>query len=163
MSRILARSKMGLAVAIKQTFQASRFRSTAHWSPHSLSWFQARELQSAVKLQGQAGLAQAPEPDQVPGNFLLDNLPDSTHKTEPGQVVSRPKAEDHNSKARTSSLPVVGSDTPLTPQHDFNPVPVLEYHRGAKFDRVPYWRKISRWKDVTENEFLSYEWSVGLL
>lgn len=38
-------------------------------------------------------------------------------------------------------------------------VPV--YHRGAKFDRVPYWRTVSRWKDVTEEKFLSYRWQVS--
>jgi len=41
-----------------------------------------------------------------------------------------------------------------------NPVTPL-YHQGNKFDRVPYWQKIPRWKDVTEKEWLSYEWQVS--
>ena len=28
--------------------------------------------------------------------------------------------------------------------------------------RMPYWQKIGRWKDVGEDEFLSYRWQVRL-
>ncbi len=135
----------------------------AHWSTQSLSWSQTREFQSAVKLRGQAGLAQVPEPDQVPDSFLLNNLQDGARQAELGQVVSHPTAEGSNSRQRIQSRPESMAEIPTTPQHVFASMPILEYHRGTKFDRVPYWRKISRWKDVTEKEFLSYEWSVGLL
>lgn len=42
---------------------------------------------------------------------------------------------------------------------DHAPAPV--YHRGTKFDRLPYWQKIGRWKDVSEQQFLSYRWNVS--
>ncbi|KAH7410961.1 hypothetical protein BKA64DRAFT_570006 [Cadophora sp. MPI-SDFR-AT-0126] len=35
------------------------------------------------------------------------------------------------------------------------------YHVASKFDRVPYWQKIGRWKHVSEDEFLSYAWNVS--
>ncbi|PSS22823.1 hypothetical protein M430DRAFT_135122 [Amorphotheca resinae ATCC 22711] len=35
------------------------------------------------------------------------------------------------------------------------------YHRGALFDREPYWQKIARWSDVSEKEFLSYRWQIS--
>jgi lysine 2,3-aminomutase len=35
------------------------------------------------------------------------------------------------------------------------------YFRGSKFDRVPYWQKICRWRDVGEKEFLSYHWNTA--
>ena len=27
-------------------------------------------------------------------------------------------------------------------------------------DKIPYWQKISLWKDVNEHDFLSYQWQV---
>jgi hypothetical protein len=38
---------------------------------------------------------------------------------------------------------------------------VFPDHHGSKFERVPYWQNIPRWKNVTENQFLSYEWNVS--
>lgn len=53
---------------------------------------------------------------------------------------------------------------PETIRHDLpTPAAVPAYHRGSKFDRVPYWQKIPRWKDVTEKDFLSHRWGVSVL
>ena len=36
------------------------------------------------------------------------------------------------------------------------------HHRGTKFERLRYWQKIPRWKDVTVKEFLTHSWQVRL-
>ncbi|CZS89254.1 related to lysine 2,3-aminomutase [Rhynchosporium agropyri] len=41
------------------------------------------------------------------------------------------------------------------------PVATPAYYIGSKFDRIPYWQKIGRWKDVSEEHFLSYKWNTA--
>ncbi|EKD16268.1 uncharacterized protein L3040_009498 [Drepanopeziza brunnea f. sp. 'multigermtubi'] len=45
------------------------------------------------------------------------------------------------------------------PYPEARTVPV--YHHGSKFERIPYWQKIRRWEDVTEEQFLSYRWNIA--
>lgn len=39
-------------------------------------------------------------------------------------------------------------------------LPLYHVGREAKFERVPYWQNISRWKDVPESLWLDYSWGV---
>ena len=49
--------------------------------------------------------------------------------------------------------------TATEPVVDTSHVPA--YHYGSKFDRVPYWQNIERWKGISEKQFLSYKWGVS--
>ncbi|TVY82231.1 L-lysine 2,3-aminomutase [Lachnellula suecica] len=49
---------------------------------------------------------------------------------------------------------------PISPAVVAKKAPVVfPHHHGSKFERVPYWQDIPRWKDVTEEQFMSYEWN----
>ncbi|KAL5329830.1 hypothetical protein ACEPPN_003349 [Leptodophora sp. 'Broadleaf-Isolate-01'] len=44
---------------------------------------------------------------------------------------------------------------------DVEAVATPAYHIGSKFNRTPYWQKIGRWKDIPEDQFLSYRWNTA--
>lgn len=60
-------------------------------------------------------------------------------------------------------------DLPLSPRAILEPVEQANeqelqaplYHYGGKFDRVPYWQAITRWRDISEEQFLTYEFNVS--
>jgi hypothetical protein len=55
---------------------------------------------------------------------------------------------------------------PISPQSDAQQTIIQEkavplYDRKSKFDKEQYWQKIDRWKDVTQEQFLSHRWNVS--
>lgn len=66
--------------------------------------------------------------------------------------------ELHN--ARTDLIPPTGK--PILSASIVEKLPTfLPYQHGSKFERRPYWQSIPRWKNITEDQFLSYEWNVS--
>jgi len=123
---------------------------------------QTRLFRSAAQQQGQAGLARAPEPEYF-SEHVLENLPEQvTHPS------ATPEALVHDEEAilqknsisvlQETTKPVVETSA-IEPVIDTSNVPA--YQHGSKFDRVPYWQNIGRWKNVTEEKFLSYRWGVS--
>lgn len=73
-----------------------------------------------------------------------------------------PSVEDLLKKSGEAKLqetpePMIGT---TSTESAIDPTTVPAYFRGSKFDRVPYWQKIERWKDISEKQFLSYSWGV---
>lgn len=42
-------------------------------------------------------------------------------------------------------------------------LPLYHVGRETKFERVPYWQSIARWKDVPESLWLDYSWGVSYI
>lgn len=74
----------------------------------------------------------------------------------------RPPTDVHTNSAYSQNLAVEEKD-PSGCSIDEGTIKVESplYFRGQKFDREPYWQKIPRWKDVSENDFLTYSWQVS--
>jgi lysine 2,3-aminomutase len=121
---------------------------------------QSSLFRSVAQQQVQAGISRAPEPEYVPAHIVQDLLETVPHQTvAPIQYVQDLDGTmKHNgaSTAQEASVPV--TETTTEPTTKFPAVPA--YFRGVKFDPVPYWQKIGRWKDTTEKQFLSYRWGV---
>jgi hypothetical protein len=123
---------------------------------------QSSLFRSAAQQQVQVGLspAPAPEPEYIPAHIVQDLLETASHQT----VASNPFVQEsdgtmkHSGASITQEVPVPVAETTTEPKTKFAAVPA--YFRGVKFDRVPYWQKIGRWKDITEKQFLSYRWGV---
>jgi lysine 2,3-aminomutase len=129
------------------------------FSTSQVSTFRLSTLQN-----GQAGLARAPE---------REYLPEDTRETSPGEVihhsvtpklasqhVDNPQKRVGKAKVQETSKPRV-KETSSLPGSGIGLASVPAYFRGAKFDPVPYWQKIERWKDISEKQFLSYRWGVS--
>lgn len=129
----------------------------------------ARLFRSAIQYNEQAELSRAPS-QHLPFNdfIVIQNI--SQHKIPPlaSKTASQNKGqitENFRDVYQTSAVeqaiqkPVQSSKSTSDCVRELPSVPA--YHRGSKFDRVPYWQQIGRWKDVTENQFLSYRWSVS--
>ncbi|KAE8449221.1 hypothetical protein EG329_008388 [Mollisiaceae sp. DMI_Dod_QoI] len=126
---------------------------------------QKRYFQLSAERMGSAGVAHAPM-RQDPPDVVYDRYNDSPRGTsipvEPGRAV---QVSDYTHGVQGSmskaSLPRVATlgreDSAQTTSTSANPA----YYHGSKFDRVPYWQKIGRWKDVGEKEFLSYRWNTA--
>lgn len=88
------------------------------------------------------GLSQTQSDKFIPTSTARPGLPPrSLHRDITDLSTASHKAEIHQS-------PWI--ETAVTPA----------YHIASKFDRVPYWQNIGRWKDVSEDQFLSYTWNV---
>jgi lysine 2,3-aminomutase len=121
-------------------------------------------FRSAAQNQGQAGLAHAPQPEYIP-EHIMQNLPESvtlSTVTPKAPVQSVKDVLTGNGAAEVQKRPkLVVEKTQTTPESLVDPATVPAYHRSSKFDRVPYWQKIGRWKGITESQFLSYRWGVS--
>lgn len=121
---------------------------------------QSSLFRSAAQQQVQAGLSPAPEPEYIPAHIVQDLLETVSHQT----VAPKPFVQDldgtmkHSGASTAQEVPVPVAETTTGPTTKFAAVPA--YFRGVKFDPVPYWQKIGRWKDITEKQFLSYRWGV---
>jgi lysine 2,3-aminomutase len=126
--------------------------------------FQTNSFRSAAQQQGQVGLAHAPEREYTPEHIMQD-LPETVLQP----TVTKKPAVQHveNVLKRNGEAVVQKTLEPITEEIQTTSEPIIDaatipaYHRGSKFDRVPYWQNIGRWKDITENQFLSYRWGVG--
>ena len=112
-----------------------------------------RSFRSAGKQQGQPALAEKPTHIE----FLPDapQFPESTDN-----LVEKNIIHSHASPARTLEREIRephGNDATLEMPSPTVPL----YHRSSKFERVPYWQKIPRWSDVSEEQFLTYSWGVS--
>ncbi|KAL2070579.1 hypothetical protein VTL71DRAFT_13605 [Oculimacula yallundae] len=126
----------------------------------------ARPFTSATNLHGPVGL----EGDSVRGigNPQPFPLPQAGIYSPIPHV--RPLLPPVISKQQTQSPDPAGNDatTVLAQSHEHfqsavqaEAVTTPAYHMGSKFERVPYWQKIGRWKDVSEEQFLSYRWNTA--
>lgn len=119
----------------------------------------SRFFKSKIELQAQAGLA------------VKEDYAHNSGYSDVGMGTTR--------HASFGNQPGLGSDHLLPLQYDYilpqrreRPeiervqnvaTPMSQYHVGreSKFERVPYWQKIPRWKDVTEQQWLDYNWGVS--
>lgn len=54
------------------------------------------------------------------------------------------------------------SPRPIIPSGAMQKVGIVPlYHYGSRFERVRYWQDIPGWRQVTEQQFLSYGWNVS--
>jgi lysine 2,3-aminomutase len=115
---------------------------------------QSSLFRSAALQQVHAGLARASEPEFIPQHILQDPPETFTHPP--------PHFEDLLEKGGVRKLQEISKSmvAPTSTESAIDPVIVPAYFRGSKFDRVPYWQKIGRWKDISEKQFLSYSWGV---
>jgi hypothetical protein len=120
--------------------------STARFSPFKVA-DAARTFQSFVQRQGQSALAEAPSYEHAPVFETSEELTRSQFPT-----TEAPSAQPATtSKALNPDVYKIATQK--------NVVPL--YYRGSKFDKEPYWQKIDRWKDVTQEQFLSHRWNVS--
>jgi hypothetical protein len=121
---------------------------------------QSSLFRSAAQQQVQAGVSPAPEPEYVPAYIVQDLLETGSHQiVAPKQYVQDLDGTmKHNGASTAQEVPVPVAETTTEPTTKLPAVPA--YFRGVKFDPVPYWQKIGRWKDTTEKQFLSYRWGV---
>lgn len=129
-----------------------------------------RQFHSDIQRQGQAGLAPAPVEEDYSSSFTASGrtIPEnSTQKsrlqTEPHRIFEKPL--DYH-RGSTQSFPLRQVSKRLVESEDTSGTSALTasiplYHCSSKFDRLPYWQKIPRWKDVSEKQFLNYSWGVS--
>lgn len=160
MSSLLASSKLSGAIKLGLLFH--RTRSTTKLTGCAFPATQTSFFRSATQQQGQAGLARAPEPEYIPEHIIQD-LPRSV--TRPPFFSETSFQDVQDSVKKDSAATLQDTTNPVTQTTSTEPVldttTVPAYHRGSKFDRVPYWQKIGRWKDITAEKFLSYRWGVS--
>jgi hypothetical protein len=152
----LARSASGLT--LRTTIRTYATRRVIRETSSNPLITPSRSFQSTGHFQGQVHAEvpaySAPFDHGVIGNGDFS----STFLTSPSSVAEAITLE--HPVSRPSFTPeevtsVIDFDESVTQD------PVLPlYHRGSKFDREPYWQKISRWKDVAEKEFLTHSWQV---
>lgn len=117
-----------------------------------------RNFQSFVQRQGQAGLAEYSRYHEQALEY--ENTEELTRSQSP---VYQVQSTTSSYPSPFTSIPDVASKTPksaigeTTAQEKVVPL----YYQGSKFDKEPYWQKIGRWKDVTEEQFLSHRWNVS--
>lgn len=122
---------------------------------------QSSLFRSAAQQQVQAGLSPPPEPEYVPAHIVQDLLETVSHQA----VAPKIFAQDldgpmkHSGASTAQEVPLPVAETTTGPTTKFAAVPA--YFRDVKFDPVPYWQKIGRWKDITEKQFLSYRWGTA--
>jgi len=100
-----------------------------------------RSFQSIGRSKEQAEPAEASTLEKLPRQGLWETpLPFPMPETTVSQSLVPQTQHTQYEASQSTALPI--------------------YHRGALFDREPYWQKIARWSDVSEKEFLSYRWQV---
>lgn len=134
-------------------FGACRYysRSAANISPYKIP-STARNFQSSVQRHGQSALAESPSYEQSPAYVNADDLVRSQQSVSP--------------TPSTTMDPAGPIPAPISPQSDAQQIIIQEkavplYDRKSKFDKEQYWQKIDRWKDVTQEQFLSHRWNVS--
>jgi hypothetical protein len=116
---------------------------------------QSRLFRYAAQQQGQAGLARARKPEFFPAHIIPD-LPETvTHLPQSFEDLLK-----QSGAATLQEIPKPVLENTST-EAVVEPMAVPAYFRDSKFDRVPYWQKIGRWKGITEKQFLSYSWGVS--
>jgi len=138
-----------------------------HWKPKNISGLttiiRARTLISTTNRRNNASLAHAP----VQEDIIFDSMghtkgfsrtqadsytPVSTARPGPPPTSLHGDIIDHSTAAPNKA------ETDKSPW--FESVATPAYHMASKLDRVPYWQNIGRWKDVSEDAFLSYTWNA---
>jgi len=160
MSSILVRSR--LRGVIKPGLSFPHERGPTKLARHAFTVIQTRLVRSTAQQQSQAGLARAPDAEYFSEN-IAQSLPQ--HVTQPAAI---PEAILHHGqdilqKNSTNEVKEIAKAAfePTTAETVVDTSNVPAYHHGSKFDRVPYWQNIERWKGVSEKQFLSYAWGVG--
>jgi lysine 2,3-aminomutase len=156
MSSLLARTR--ITVSLKPN--AHVFTT---WSK-GLATTKSRAFHSSTKPMGSAGLAHAPS-SQTSSNFIYDRPSNGTSGT-PFHDRMIPTIKVPISKPAPPLIPSASTleqDTVLEARDQSHQTTAVTpvYYRGSKYDRVPYWQNIRRWKDVEEQKFLSYRWNVS--
>lgn len=117
----------------------------------------SRSFQSAVQRQWQSALAESPAYDQ---DQVYENADELTRLESPAQAFGPTSSSRIPS---STPLPDVSSNVSGLVGHESaakeKVIPL--YYRDSKFDKEPYWQKIGRWKDATQEEFLSHRWNVS--
>jgi len=151
-----------LSGAVYHGLVLHRARSATKLSSWVFPATQSSLFRSAAQQQGQAGLARASEPVYFP-EHIIQGLPQNITHPPVTSKASAQSVDDNLQKSGAVKLqeitkPVI--ETTLS-ESAIDTATVPAYHRGSKYDRVPYWQKIGRWKDITEKQFLSYRWGVS--
>lgn len=112
---------------------------------------------------GSAGLSHAPSPQPSP-EFVYDR-PNNDNSGIPFSTRTIPGVGVPISVPASPEVPAVSTleqDALLeTQDKSQNKVTVPAYHRGSKYERVPYWQNIRRWNNVDEKNFFSHTWNVS--
>jgi len=145
-----------LKVALHEGPQLGLSNSSSRTSVKFLTKHHTRSFQSTARPKGQAGLAQTPNPGDVMG------IPYGVIR--PTKMQAEFPRSPHRHSQLPSRKPVMNGileETQDTIIVETKATSVPVYFRGSKFERVPYWTKISRWQNATEDQFLSYRWGVS--
>lgn len=159
MSVLLARPRLRaalqLSASIRDGFKAPN---------HLLTPSQSRAFQSSTKTMESAGFAYAPKHQDLPDvvydryNEKPREYPIRLEKSRATPVPrSTPGVQENIDKSSTPQGAALHAEEIAEIITSASPA----YFRGSKFDRVPYWQKIGRWKDIGEKEFLSYRWNTA--
>lgn len=154
-------------LAIKQRIQVACRYNVAMTSSMIFSFKGSRAFRSSSQPSSQAGLTHATAQQGIDGildggmAFPLHRLTNITHHIQRKEkmVIHPPRIDSVRPKVAIDDDGGF-NDTYVDSEIQSSPVPA--YFRGSKFDRVPYWQKIGRWKDVSEEKWLSYSWGVSL-
>lgn len=151
-----------LSSGAKRILPSIRTRGAIIVSQRSFTLTRVGLFRSKTQRQGQAGLAPAPEPEYLPED-IIEGLPQTgTHYSEipqaPFRTAESPCKMNFAPDIQAMQRPVMEASSS---EAIVSAAAIPAYHRGSKFDRVPYWQNIGRWKDVTEKQFLSYSWGVS--
>ena len=157
MAHHLSNSKLSAAVKHSLNFRpywgkrlTSRLFSTS----------QNSSFRSAANQQNHAGLARSPEPDYHPEDSKHNPSRSALHSPSSSKTSTQTvDADDIGAEENPSVLHRILGGKPAIPGPTTDPANVPIYHRG--FVRVPYWQKIWRWRNITEEQFLSYRWGVS--
>ena len=106
----------------------------------------SRSLHFTNQRHGQAGLALKED------HYSHDSVYDST------SVIKIHDITPQDSSKRCTREPL----TLALGAKLHNTQPYASYHVGREsaFERVPYWQRIPRWKDISEEQWLDYSWGV---
>lgn len=145
--------KRNLRIIATPSVQLAHSKKTAQ--AIGLSKDVTRLFQSTSNPKGQTGLGQTTVSVSVPGDIV--SLPGMLNSTVYPRAV--PPAFIDPQKRQIEF--VEDSPEDLEPDFKVDTSPIPAYSRGLKFDRVPYWQKIGRWQNVSEEQFLSYQWGTA--
>ncbi len=153
MSSLLVGSKLNLSIKHGLHFHRIHMALKVTHRDFSTSPVQVFRL-SAVQ-HGQAGLARAPEREYLSEGTMQSFPENSIHHSVPPKTIPQ----------HVDATKLQGTLKPMGEESSSISVPdtTTAYYRSSKFDRVPYWQKIGRWKETTEKQFLSYRWGVSQL
>jgi hypothetical protein len=142
---------------------ARRFdhRGSVKFSPFKVASAR-RNFQYFAHRQGQAGLAESPRSPRYDEQNLEYESAEELHRSQPSdpQAPGTSFSSHHSAFTSTAEVTSQASESAsceTTTQEMIVPL----YYRDSKFDKEPYWQKIGRWKDVTQEQFLSHRWNVS--